>query len=319
VTDPLVWTIVLNWERPRETLRCLASLERLAYSNHRVLVVDNGSRDGSEQAIRAARPDVGFVQTGANLGYAGGNNAGIRAALDAGAEFIWILNNDTEVEPDALDELVRIASSDPHTAALATRLVELGSGRTAADAFALVGGSMSALECDGCARDGAHPAGVLGGPSLFLRAEALREVGSFDVAYFHYYEEADLMERLRRGGWSLGLACRAAIRHAHGGSLSYASAQSQYYLLRNCLLYRRKLHHEHPLRFVAREPRMLRNALGLRRALTTRDFRPTRAAVEALADAVRGRSGRRDLGARYQQPLPGLVAYSPVEATLRPS
>lgn len=316
---PLVWTIVLNWERPRETLRCLASLDRLAYPNHRVLVVDNGSTDGSEHAIRAARPGVHLLQTGANLGYAGGNNAGIRAALDAGAELVWILNNDTEVEPDALDELVRIARGDPRTGALATRLVERESGRTAADAFSLVGGSMTAVECDGCTRDDAHPADVLGGPSLFLRAQALREVGTFDVEYFHYYEEADLMERIHRAGWKLGLACRAAITHAHGGSLSYASPQSQYYLLRNCLLYRRKLHHEHPLHFLAREPRMLRNALGLRRALTTGDLRPTRAAVHALADAARGRSGRRDLGARYQEPLPGLVAYSPVEATLRTS
>lgn len=319
MSDPLVWTIVLNWQRPAETLRCLDSLDRLAYPNHRVLVVDNGSADGSEQAIREARPDVELVQTGANLGYAGGNNAGIRAALDAGAEFVWILNNDAVVERGTLDELVRIGLGDPRTGALATRLVELESGRTAADAFSLVDGAMVALGCDGCERAGAHPADVLGGPSLFLRAEALREVGSFDVDYFHYYEEADLMERLRRAGWTLGLACRAAIRHAHGGSLSYASPQSQYYLLRNCLLYRRKLHHEHPLRFVAREPRMLRNALGLRRALATRDFRPTRAALEALADAIRNRSGRRDLGEGYQQPAPGLVAYSPVEATLRTS
>jgi GT2 family glycosyltransferase len=227
-----------------------------------------------------------------------------------------VINNDTEVEPGALDELVRIAGHEHRVGALATRLVELESGRTAADAFVLAGERMVALSCDGCERRGAHPADVLGGPSLFLRTRALEEIGLFDVDYFHYYEEADLMERLRRGGWQLGLACRAAIRHAHGGSLSYASPQSQYYLLRNCLLYRRKLHHEHPLRFMAREPQMLRYALGLRRALVTRDFRSTRAALNALADALRNRTGRRDLGADYQRALPGLVAYSPVEATL---
>jgi GT2 family glycosyltransferase len=316
---PLVWVIVLNWQRTAETLHCLESLDRLTYGNRHVIVVDNGSSDGSERAVRAARPDVPVLQTGANLGYAGGNNTGIRAAIAAGAEFVWILNNDTEVEPDALDELVRIAEADPQVGALATRLVELDSGRTAEDAFSLTGDRMVALSCDGCARRDAHPADVLGGPSLLLRTRALDEVGLFDVDYFHYYEEADLMERLRRSGWRLGLACRAAIHHARGGSLSYASPQSQYYLLRNCLLYRRKLHHEHPLRFVAREPQMVRYALGLRRAVVTRDFRPTRAALKALFDALRNRTGRRDLGADYQRALPGLVAYSPVEATLRTS
>ena len=142
-----------------------------------------------------------------------------------------------------------------------------------------------------------HAAEVLGGPSLLLRAAALREVGLFDEEYFHYYEEADLMERMRRSGWELGLACRAPIHHEHGGSLSYASPQSQYYVLRNALLYRRKLFGEHPLHFIARHPRLVRNALGLRHAVRRRETRASRAALLALVDAARNRTGPPTSGA----------------------
>jgi GT2 family glycosyltransferase len=315
--EPVVSIVVLNWRRAETTLRCLDAIDRLTYANRSLVVVDNGSRDGSEELFRSARGDDAVIQSGSNLGYAGGNNVGIRRSLDAGAEYVWILNNDTLVEPETLTELVRAAGRHASAGAIASRLVELDSGLTTSDAFRLQGGTMIPVVCEGCA-EGWHPADIVGGPTLLLRADALREVGLFDEDYFHYYEEADLMERIRRGGWHLGLACGAVTRHSGGSSLSYASAQSQYYALRNTLLYRRKLHGEHPLRFLVRHPRVVRNALGLRRALQRRDPRPTRAAALAIADAVRNRTGPRDLGGRYQVALDGFVTFAPVDTPFAP-
>lgn len=317
LNEPTVSIIVLNWRRAEETLRCLNAIDRLTYANRSVVVVDNGSRDGSEELLRSARGNDPVIQSGANLGYAGGNNIGIRHALDAGAEYVWILNNDTLVEPEALTELIQTAEHQAHAGAIATRLVELDSGLTTSDAFRFHGRTMVPVLCEGCAA-GWHPADIVGGPSLLLRADALQEVGLFDEDYFHYYEEADLMERIRRGGWDLGLVCRAVTRHSGGGSLSYASAQSQYYALRNTLLYRRKLHGEHPLRFLLRHPRVVRNALGLRRAFECRDPRPTRAAALAIADALRNRTGPRDLGERYHVALDGFVTFGPVDTPFVP-
>jgi hypothetical protein len=314
---PAVSIVVLNWRRAETTLRCLEAIDQLAYASRSVVVVDNGSGDGSEELLRGARGDDAVIQTGANLGYAGGNNIGIRHSLDAGAEYVWILNNDTLVEPETLTELMRAAEREARAGAIATRLVELDSGLTTSDAFRHDGRTTVTVLCEGCSA-GWHPADIVGGPSLLLRADVLREVGLFDEDYFHYYEEADLMERIRRGGWDLGLACCAVTRHSGGSSLSYASAQSQYYALRNTLLYRRKLHGEHPLRFLLRHPRIVRNALGLRRALERRDPRPTRAAALAIADAVRNRTGPRDLGRCYQDALDGFVVFAPVDTPFAP-
>lgn len=263
--------------------------------SHRVLVIDNGSTDGSEREIRAARPDVELIQTGANLGFAGGNNIGIQRALAAGADYVWVLNPDTTVDPAALSELLACAEKHPGTGALTTRVSNEGSER---DSNVVWDASTSGepIHCAGCMHEGAYHVGMMiNGPSIFLRRSAIETIELFDETYFHYYEDVDLIERIRRGGWEVGLACRAAIVHAGGSSLPYASPQSAYYLLRNELLYRKKLFGEHPLRVFARNPIRLRQLVSVRGALRL-DFRYTKAYMLAVADGVRDKGGRRDLG-----------------------
>src|SRR5215470_14085112 len=99
---PLVAVVVLNWNGCNETLACLESLIKLSYPPCDLIVVDNGSTDNSVAAVRSKYPNVEVIQTGKNLGYAGGNNVGIRRALEKGAQYILILNNDTRVSPDAI-------------------------------------------------------------------------------------------------------------------------------------------------------------------------------------------------------------------------
>jgi len=110
---PKVSIIVLNWNSAHDTAECLESLRKLNYPAHEIIIVDNGSTDDSELVLREEYSDIKFIQTGVNLGYAGGNNVGIKYALAHGAELIWILNNDTVVDPDSLREMVVMAQSDP--------------------------------------------------------------------------------------------------------------------------------------------------------------------------------------------------------------
>ncbi len=117
-----VCIIVLNWNNAPDTLECLHSLASLEYPDYHVLVVDNGSTDDSVSLIRAAFPAVEILETGANLGYAGGNNAGIRHALAAGADLVCILNNDVTVEPGFLTPLVETLAICP-SASVVTPLV----------------------------------------------------------------------------------------------------------------------------------------------------------------------------------------------------
>src|SRR5579884_395199 len=118
---PLVHVVILNWNGWRDTVACVASVKHSQYPRLQIVVVDNDSSDGSEAAIQLAHPDITVLQSGANLGYAGGNNVGIRHALAAGADFVWILNNDTTVAPDTLAELVR-AAADPSVGIVGSKI-----------------------------------------------------------------------------------------------------------------------------------------------------------------------------------------------------
>ena len=120
---PLVYVIVLNWNAEAVTAECLESLVGLAYPNYRVVLVDNGSSDHSGAVLARRFPDVCLLQMERNLGYTGGNNVGIRKALAAGADYVFLLNNDTTVAPDLLDQLVDIAESDTSIAAVNPKIL----------------------------------------------------------------------------------------------------------------------------------------------------------------------------------------------------
>jgi GT2 family glycosyltransferase len=290
-SPPYVATIVLNWNRWTETLSCLDALSRLTQPQG-VLVVDNGSTDGSEDEIRQRRPGVRLLQTGANLGYAGGNNRGIREALADGATFVWILNNDARPHPDALSALLRTMLREPRVGILASVV------RPRGVATALSGSKH--LVCEGCDEE-FHEADMVMGCSLFFRSEVLRDVGLFDERYFHYAEEQDLAMRVREAGWGLGLSCTSVVDHARGASLPGWAPQASYYKLRNLLLFEQRFFQRATVAFLLQHRRRLRAHLALRTSVRERDLRRVVAVTLAIADAVRGRGGRRDLGDRYQR------------------
>ena len=194
---------MLNWNGLTDTLACLDSLGRLTTA-HDVLVVDNGSTDGSEGQIRRYRPGIRLLQTGANLGYAGGNNRGIQESLADDAEFVWVLNNDARPRPDALRALL-IAMNDDVCVGILASAVEPRSVATA-----LLRGEH--VLCEGC-KAGFHEADMVMGCSLFFRSDVFREVGLFDERYFHYAEEQDIAMRTHLAGWRLGLACTSIVGH----------------------------------------------------------------------------------------------------------
>ena len=103
----LVYVLVLNWNGWQDTVKCVYSLMSLTYKDYKVVVLDDASSNDSVTRIREAHPEVTLIETSANLGIAGGNNVGIRYALDQGAEYIWLLNNDTIVDPHSLSVAYR--------------------------------------------------------------------------------------------------------------------------------------------------------------------------------------------------------------------
>ena len=280
--------VVLNWNGWRDTLDCLEALDRLETS-HSVILVDNGSTDGSLEELRMRRPEIRILETGQNLGYAGGNNVGITAALDEGVDFVWVLNNDAQPDPDSLGHLLSVMRSG--VGILAARLEP----RTLTTALL----NDQGVYCAGC-DEGFHDADMVLGASLFFRVTVFKEVGLFEESYFHFYEEQDLALRALRAGHQLGFACQARVAHHGGASLEHFSPQASYYLLRNRIAYFRRFYGWSVVATLRHSGALLRAHLALKSSLRDRDPRRPVALLLAIADATRKRGGHRDLGARYQ-------------------
>ena len=110
--QPLVAIVVLNWNGLHDTLKCFESLETITYPDYELMLVDNGSTDGSAACLRARYPDIAIIENKENLGFAEGNNVG-KHALAKRTHYVLLLNNDTIVAPAFLDALVTLAESDP--------------------------------------------------------------------------------------------------------------------------------------------------------------------------------------------------------------
>jgi GT2 family glycosyltransferase len=214
---PPVVCVVLNWNGWRDTIPCIESLTVQDYPALHVLVVDNASTDDSVERIRAAFPQTELLRADANLGFAAGCNLGAHLALERGAAFVWLLNNDTIAPPDTLTKLVA-AASDPKTGMVGT---VLRYAHNPAEIQAWGGGSM--LRWIGYATHYLAPSPLgantfLTFASVLLRRELLETAGLLDEGFFMYFEDADLCFRARAEGWDFSVAPDTAVLHKEGGT-----------------------------------------------------------------------------------------------------
>ncbi len=226
-----VEVVVLNWNGWRDTLACIASLHKQDYSNFGLLVVDNGSTDGSQEHILSHNPSVELLQTGANLGFGGGCNVGMRKALERGADYVWLINSDATVDPVALSEMVKLAEERSVLGAVGSVLYE--SDKT--DLIQLWGGGRVQL-WSGKSKHQIRPSKLdfVSGASMLLRREALEAVGLFnELTFFMYWEDTDLCFRLRRAGWHLAVAERSRVWHKQSASLGKRSKLLDEYFTRS--------------------------------------------------------------------------------------
>ncbi len=241
---PLVLIIVLNWDGQHYTLDCLESLEQLSYPNFEVLVVDNGSSDDSAAVISARFPHRLLIETGENLGFAGGNNVGLRYALEQGADYALLLNNDTLVAPDFVDYLVQAVESDPSIGAAGPTIYY----HEQADLLWSAGGvvdwrngqtRMLDLNTPDTGQLGTTPRAVdfVTGCALLVRRAVLEQVGLLDERFFVYYEEAEWCARAQRAGFRVVHVPRSKIWHKIPLDARDSSPLVHYYMTRNRLLF----------------------------------------------------------------------------------
>ncbi|MBW4698754.1 MAG: glycosyltransferase family 2 protein [Aphanocapsa lilacina HA4352-LM1] len=242
-----VFAVLVNWCNDGDTLRAVDSL-MAQHLLPEVIVVDNASPGGSEERLRAALAGRATVlQSGANLGWAGGCNVGIRQALEREARYVWLFNNDATAHPAALAALVDAAESHPDAAACGSLIYEqdrpevvwfaggavslwrgvtwhIGRGRTDRGQF---GGPP-------------RPVAFLTGCSLLVRRAAFEQVGLLPERYFLYFEDVDWCLQARRRGYRLLFVPEARVWHREGSSARGADGLSPthaYYDARNNLYF----------------------------------------------------------------------------------
>jgi GT2 family glycosyltransferase len=236
--------IVLNWNGRDDTLDCLDSLTRVDHPCFNVIVVDNGSVDDSVAAVRARYPDVMILETGSNLGYAGGNDVAIRHCLaERNDEFILLLNNDTVVDPAFLTALVDAANAQPTTGIFGPKIyfrdrpdvLWYNGARWTGSDFVHIGYGKLDDELVDADR---QPPAYITGCALFVRREVLLRVGLLDERFFLLFEDVDFCYRARRLGFQCAVVDKAVVWHKASSSIGeIGSPVPSYFHLRNRLLF----------------------------------------------------------------------------------
>ena len=280
--------VVLNWNGGDDTAAAIASLGDLP-----VICVDNGSTDGSPDAVAERYPHVDLIRTGVNLGFAGGNNVGIRRALAGGADWVLLLNSDATAEPGLASALESAAHARPDAGLLACTILGLD-GRTvqyAGASFRAKLGYSGRVETTDV--DRVRDVGRADGAALAVSRAAVERVGLLDESLFLYVEDVEWSLRIREAGFAVVFVPGARVRHkgsaASGGG---ASTTNLYYDTRNTIA------------VCERHAPMPRGRRGLRRAVVVaahlaqavgrpRRGAAVRAVVDGWRDARAGRLGQR--------------------------
>lgn len=245
---PPVAVVLVNYNGRDDTLHCLRSLAGLTYPGAvDVIVVDQpppDGRDGTPDAVRSHFPTVHVIENDENNGFAGGNNVGIRAALARGATYLFLLNNDTEVEPGLLEPLVVRAESDPKIGIVGPTMLYHARPDTVWSAGGRIDWrGQSVLLGEGEKTNASVDRGegrevdFIVGCGLLVKRSVLETVGLLDERYFLYFEETDLCARARKAGWRVLHEPRARLWHKVSQSTGEDSPLTLYYMRRNQLLY----------------------------------------------------------------------------------
>ena len=237
---PKVSIVILNWNGKKDTIECLNSLKKITYPNYEIILVDNGSTDGSVKCFKKLYPEIEIIVNKENLGFAEGNNVGIRKAFENQAEFVLALNNDTVVDPTFLSELVNVARADPKIGIVGPAIYSY----TEPETLQQYGGEMKlnqALSIHNTKISLNTDFDFISGCSMLINSNIFKSVGLFDTTFFAYYEDNDFCVRVKNKGYRLVMSPKAKIWHKGSASTGgYMSKKFLYFMIRNRIIFARK-------------------------------------------------------------------------------
>jgi GT2 family glycosyltransferase len=253
--------IVLNWQQPQLTLDTISSILGINHPDfdYHLFLVDNFSQDNSWDIFQNKfqnHPQITLIRTPENLGYAGGNNYGIKAAIDRNFEYCLIINNDVLVDPNFLSYLLKSFTHQPHLGLSGPkiyfapgyefhqqrykpsergRVIWFAGGKF--DWNNILGTHLGVDEIDQGQFDQPPAIDFLTGCCFLVKTEVFRQIGLFDPDYFMYLEDLDFCHRAQLAGYKLAFAPKSIIWHLNAGSSKSGSSLHDYYITRNRLLF----------------------------------------------------------------------------------
>lgn len=251
---PPAAVVVLNWNGLQKTRECLASLQGLDYPGVETILVDNASTDGSVEMVRCEFPAVTLVVNDTNRGVAGGRNVGMRLAMERGARWMLLLDNDTVVDPGLVRELVAVGEADPKVGILGAKIYFEGPPGEERVIWG-IGGGMDLKRChfdirgfnepDRGQYDAVADVPYVMGCAQMVRREVVETAGYMDEGFVTYFaEDTDLCLRAKAAGFRVVVAPRAILWHkvARGAAGSRTTGNDNYHILkgRNLLYFMKK-------------------------------------------------------------------------------
>ncbi len=241
---PKIAIIILNWNGLKDTLACLNSLAAIDYPRYDIILVDNGSTDGSLILIQEQFPHIHYVILQKNVGFAAGNNAGIDFALKGGAEFFLLLNNDTIVDPDLLHRFIEGFAAEPRAGILGARIYLFDQKDTLDHLGGMWIKNEARMHFIGYREKDPMPfpedllaMDYVCGACMIIKRSVIETIGQLEPRYFLYWEENDFCLRAKRAGFLTYSCSRAKIWHKVSASFTGGRPQQTYFIWRGRLLW----------------------------------------------------------------------------------
>jgi len=243
---PTILTVIVNWNGKDDLLECLASIKKLRYpkSNHKVLVVDNGSNDSSCTAVSKIYPEIFMLENKRNIGYVEAVNQGIIYGLNLGVDYIWILNNDVVIQEDALKKLVEIGQQDEKMGVIAPVIYSYNNPQTIDNVGYRINfwtGKLKKLKYNRDVfkdpKDQIDVVTTILGCSNLIKTSIFKKIGLLRKIYKLYFEETDFNVRAKRNGFRVVVVKEAKVWHKNASTMNKFVFYRAYLLLRNLFIF----------------------------------------------------------------------------------
>lgn len=240
----LVSIITVNYNQTRVTCELLDSIRKINYSNYEIIIVDNASKDNPKEIFNQLYPEAKFIRSDKNLGFAGGNNIGIKAAR---GEYLFFVNNDTEVTDGLIETLLMTFEAMPNAGIVCPKIMYYDKaatiqyvGYTELNPYTARNSCIGEREIDEGQYTTIRKTPYAHGAAMMIPKKVIKEAGLMPEVFFLYYEELDWSERIKEAGYTIYCNPQAVIHHKESISVGQFSPLKTYYLTRNRLLFMRR-------------------------------------------------------------------------------